>query len=364
VAFAVGDEVVAPAAPAAEEEAYVFDPASVRDVARNIEEYNQLYQPSTERRQATTAYYEGLMSPEAQEKSRKEDLYTMLAQIGFGMAGTKSPSFLQAAGQSASAAIPGAVQARKERKAEQRQGLAALTSLEEAGNAERRAGVTYGLERRGIGESVSEARRNTAEDRAFRTSERLGGEAHDYRMLGSRLAAQQASDGVGRGGTVNGVAIPDFGTDGPGRRMRQLFIAKMSSRPPAGMRWNPNLVAAEVQTIVANDGVLPSTSGRPGAPSLSLAEYLRDRPADGSSGGGSRGVTIQGVSDTAPAARTQAQRADDFRRDTISRQTIAAVERRLARLKEAARLEARQRPNVRTARDAYGAALEEAQGGR
>lgn len=286
VAFNAAGPVVAP--PAAEEEAYVFDPASVRDVARNIEEYNQLYQPNTTRRQATTAYYEGLMSPEAQEKSRKEDLYTMLAQIGFGMAGTNSPSFLQAAGQAANAAIPGAVQARKERKAEQRQGLAALTSLEEAGNAERRAGVTYGLERRGTGESVSEARRNTAEDRAFRTSERLGGEAHERGMLGSRLAAQQAADGVGRGGTINGAAIPDFGNDGPGRRMRQIFIAKMSTNPPAGMRWNPNIVAAEVQQIVANDGVLPSASGRIGAPGLSLSEYLRNRPADRVRDGGTR----------------------------------------------------------------------------
>jgi hypothetical protein len=146
--------------------------------------------------------------------------------------------------------------------------------------------------------------------------------------------------------------------------MRQIFVAKMSSRPPAGMRWNPNLVAAEVQQIVANDGVLPSASGRLGARGASLAEYLRDQPADGSSGGGSRGVIIQGVSDTAPAARTQAQRAQDFSRDTSSRQNIAAVERRLAGLREAARREARQRPSVRTARDAYAAALEAAQGGR
>jgi len=293
VAFAAGDPVVAPAAPAAEEEEYVFDPASVRDVARNIEEYNQLYQPNTTRRQATTAYYEGLMSPEAQEKSRKEDLYTMLAQIGFGMAGTNSPSFLQAAGQAANAAIPGAVQARKERKAEQRQGLAALTSLEEAGNAERRAGVTYGLERRGTGESVSEARRNTAEDRAFRTSERLGGEAHERGMLGARLSAQQASEGVGRGGTVNGVAIPDFGNDGPGRRMRQLFIAKMSSRPPTGKVWNPDIVAAQVQQLVANDGVLPGD--RLGAPGTSVAEYLRDRPTGGSGTGTTRNRDIVSI---------------------------------------------------------------------
>ena len=156
VAFAAGDPVVA--APAAEEEEEVVVPAGPRlmDIAgapaipdmtpeEYMAQYAALAGPQTARREQTAAYYEGLMSPEAQEKSRKEDLYTMLAQIGFGMAGTKSPSFLQAAGQAASAAIPGAVQARKERKAEQRQGLAALTSIEEAGNAERRASTDFAL---------------------------------------------------------------------------------------------------------------------------------------------------------------------------------------------------------------------------
>jgi hypothetical protein len=136
--------------PGAAEEEAPADPYSAEnrfglslDPMENAARYDQLFTPQTQYADRTAAYYEGLMSPEAQEKGRKEDLYTMLAQIGFGMAGTNSPSFLQAAGQAANAAIPGAVQARKERKAEQRQGLAALTGIEANRNAASQARAQF-----------------------------------------------------------------------------------------------------------------------------------------------------------------------------------------------------------------------------
>ena len=50
-------------------------------------------------------YLEGEEGKLAKEKN--EDLWTSLAQIGFGMAGSKSPYFLQAAGEAGSAAMPG-----------------------------------------------------------------------------------------------------------------------------------------------------------------------------------------------------------------------------------------------------------------
>lgn len=158
VAFnAAGPVVAAPpapgAAPAAPED-YFAD----KTIEELMADRQRLYRPNTERRDAMARQYEAALSPEAQEKSRKEDLYTMLAQIGFGMAGTNSPSFLQAAGQAANAAIPGAVQARKERKAEQRQGLAALADIENMTNAEMRSALDSALARRDNAATVRERR--------------------------------------------------------------------------------------------------------------------------------------------------------------------------------------------------------------
>jgi len=282
VAFAEGDEV--PGAVPEDPYSYANNYGLSANPLENVAMYDRLFTPQTQYTDQTAAYYEGLMSPEAQEKGRKEDLYTMLAQIGFGMAGTNSPSFLQAAGQAANAAIPGAVQARRERKAEQRQGLGALTGIEASRNESGRARAGFAVEQAGRGATLQEGRESSRIDREFRADESQ--KDRDARLAEIRLQnAGRASAGNGDGnlgGTINGVAIPNFGNDGPGRRMRQLFIAKMSSRPPAGKVWNPNIVAAQVQEIVANDGVLPGSGV--GAPGTSVAEYIRDRPA----GGGAR----------------------------------------------------------------------------
>jgi hypothetical protein len=135
--------------------------------------YDQLYKPQTQYADRTAAYYEGLMSPEAQEKGRKEDLYTMLAQIGFGMAGTNSPSFLQAAGQAANAAIPGAVQARRERKAEQRQGLGALTGIEANRNAAGQARAQFAANAAQRNAEIANGDWNAEKEREFRAEQSL-----------------------------------------------------------------------------------------------------------------------------------------------------------------------------------------------
>jgi hypothetical protein len=230
------------------------------------------------------------MSPEAQEKARKQDLYTTLAQIGFGMAGTNSPSFLQAAGQAANAAIPGAIQARKERKAEQRQGLAALASVEDATNAEQRARADYAQRSADRAIQIKEGRWSAKEEQDFRIKMQDDAQEHDARMTNLQIAAARRSgrgngDGGRGGNTVNGVPVPNFGNDASGRRMEQIYIAKMSTTPPPGMRWDPNVVAVEVQQIVANDGFLPTShrhyAGTPGVP---VSEYVRDRRGRGGSG--------------------------------------------------------------------------------
>lgn len=78
------------------------------------------FAPSEEEKatnEALRARAKEMASPEYYEKQRKEDMWSTLAEIGFNMASTKSPSLLQAIGEAASAALPGAEASKKERKA-------------------------------------------------------------------------------------------------------------------------------------------------------------------------------------------------------------------------------------------------------
>jgi hypothetical protein len=249
VSFAEGDEVSVPADPYTAENLYglSFNPEE------NLAAYNRIYTPQTARREQTAAYYEGLMSPEAQEKGRKEDLYTMLAQIGFGMAGTNSPSFLQAAGQAANAAIPGAVQARKERKAEQRQGLAALTSIEEAGNAEGRARADFATAQARVAAELKEGRVSAEAQRDFTAAQNALQRAHDERITQMQISAR----GGGGGGGGGGATMAE-------RYAGQIF-ASLRDNPA-----NANFSDAQLQRQAMGTAIreLAAAEGGSGAPSV------------------------------------------------------------------------------------------------
>jgi hypothetical protein len=83
--------------------------------------------------------YADMSSPEALAAQKKQDFWGSLAQIGFGMAGSNSPYFLQAAGQAASAALPGMQQAAQARKAQEMTGLQGQLGIENLTNQERQA---------------------------------------------------------------------------------------------------------------------------------------------------------------------------------------------------------------------------------
>jgi hypothetical protein len=109
------------------------------------------------------------------------------------MAGTNSPSFLQAAGQAANAAIPGAVQARKERKAEQRQGLAALADIENMTNAELRSALDSATSRRDNAVTAQEKREADAAVQALQYKMHREGIESTERMARAQIAAAAAN---------------------------------------------------------------------------------------------------------------------------------------------------------------------------
>ena len=100
-------------------------------MAGALEATNQLYgeQPH-QYLDMQEEYYKKRMDPAVLKREKKDDLWGALAQIGFGMAGSNSPYFLQAAGQAASAALPGIIAKKDQRKVEEKQNIDGLAGIE------------------------------------------------------------------------------------------------------------------------------------------------------------------------------------------------------------------------------------------
>lgn len=326
VAFADAGPVVAAPATAEPEDPYTAE--NLYGLSFNPEEnlaaYNRLYTPQTARREQTAAYYEGLMSPEAQEKGRKEDLYTMLAQIGFGMAGTNSPSFLQAAGQAANAAIPGAVQARRERKAEQRQGLAALTSIEEASNAENRARADFATAQARVAAELKEGRVSAETQRDFTAAQNALQRAHDERMTRLQISARGSGGGGGSATMME--------------RYAEQIYASLRDNPANANYSDAQLRRQATQTAVRE---LSAAEGRGGGNGFDL----------GQNGAGVNSVEVvpsapagTGTGARTPARQqTQADRQASFISNSEAERRRIEAQRQARRDSSAAREEARRR---------------------
>lgn len=120
------------------------------DVPGLVEEGMQKYKDAVpvkdEYKNQLQAMAEQYASPEYQDKLRKTDMWETLAQIGFGMASSPSPYFLQAFGQAALAALPGSRAARKERESLKREAVKTLADLENVSNEDARKVYDAGFE--------------------------------------------------------------------------------------------------------------------------------------------------------------------------------------------------------------------------
>ena len=113
------------------------------------------------------AYYRKKILPEEQEKSRKEDMWMSLAQIGASMASSSSPYFLQAAGEAIAAALPGAAADKKERRAAERDANTGLAEVLGLKRAERKEVIDYAKDLRAVELGVESAQT----ERQFRATE-------------------------------------------------------------------------------------------------------------------------------------------------------------------------------------------------
>lgn len=133
VAFATGDKVVA-----AQEDIEVTAPTGRYGLGSTFEENMGLvskYAPQKDKYgKQLTSFYENIMTPEAQKKRKKEDIWSSLAELGFGIAGSKSPTLFGAIGEAGMKAAPAMAERAKERRAEQRDAIKTLAQQENLSN--------------------------------------------------------------------------------------------------------------------------------------------------------------------------------------------------------------------------------------
>jgi hypothetical protein len=103
--------------------------ASIEDIYSRLQERFGQSPEEKGARAKLRARAEEMASDANYEKERKADMWETLAEIGFNMASTKSPHLLQAVGEAAAAALPGARTSRKERKAIKDKGLELMVEL-------------------------------------------------------------------------------------------------------------------------------------------------------------------------------------------------------------------------------------------
>lgn len=118
-------------------------PAAYEEGARFFEK--NMPAPKREARDAILAQIKEDLDPEKLKKQSKQDRWATLAEIGFNMAASNSPYFLQAVGAAASAALPGAKADKKEREAKKREALRTYAEIEGLDNQEAREKVNFGL---------------------------------------------------------------------------------------------------------------------------------------------------------------------------------------------------------------------------
>jgi hypothetical protein len=207
-------------------------PAGPTGLEGNMELLRRLMGPqaATPERDKEAAMMRQQMSPEAMAAQKKQDMWQALAQFGFGMAGTNSPSFLQAAGQAGAATVPAMAAMAKERKATEREARKWLVDNENMTNAEARAlkaqEITFAQAR----EAVEENRRQF--DANF------GLEEEKFKYTKQRDIAERADRRRGSGG----IGAPDFPGGMDGYRLERFYKAEMAKVPQL-LAKNPRIKA-------------------------------------------------------------------------------------------------------------------------
>jgi hypothetical protein len=219
------------------------------DPLANAAMYEQVVGPLEGKdRAAYREYLSRMRDPGALAAQKKQDLWSTLAQVGFGMAGSNSPYFLQAAGQAGSAAIPGMMQAAKDRKAQEREAIRGMADVESLGNRERqeRGGQLFGMS--GQARSGLEGQAERAQRADLQAKE----------IAARKELARLTGGGGGGGGGGTGTGFKDT----PEAQAAAARYAEIMLRKDVEMAKDPKLRAAYLNNPQKYDAMYEATARR------------------------------------------------------------------------------------------------------
>jgi hypothetical protein len=247
-----------------------------------VEEYMRLQKQyggdaATPYRDRLTAAAEAQLDPKAMAAQKKQDMWQAVAQFGFNMAATNSPSFMQAAGQAGAATVPFMAASRKERKAAERDALKQLADIEGLTAAEKKQALQSGV---AYAQNLADDQRQESQ---FAANFGLAREKFAYEKQRD-AAADRAMRARGSGG--GGFGAPEFPGGEYGYRVK-LFYDREMAKAREMLAKNPSIKAdqawwdrysldAQRRAVEAVDaqkggGTRPRERPRAGAPPSSMA---------------------------------------------------------------------------------------------
>jgi hypothetical protein len=203
-----------------------------------IEEYMRLQKQyggdaATPYHDRIAAAAEAQLDPKAMAAQKKQDMWQAVAQFGFSMAATNSPSFMQAAGQAGAATVPFMAASRKERKAAERDALKQLADIEGLTTAEKKQALQSGV---AYAQNLEDDRRQESQ-----FSQTMGLAERKFAFEKQEAGASRAAAAAARRDS-GGMAAPDFPGGMDGYRLERFYKAEMAKVPQL-LAKNPRIKA-------------------------------------------------------------------------------------------------------------------------
>ena len=161
---------------------------SLEDILAAVQGINRKSPEEIAAESRVRARFEERSSDEYYEGQRKADMWQTLAEVGFNMASSKSPYVLQAIGEAAAAAMPGARADKKERKEAQDRALEGLMALGARDRKEAMEGLRVAIPVWQAGIEAEEFERSLEQKELDRQ--------HDFEVLDRKIGAELTAAGI------------------------------------------------------------------------------------------------------------------------------------------------------------------------
>jgi hypothetical protein len=164
---------------------------SVNDEFENLQRRFGPTEKQKEIENQRMARAEEMASPEYYEAQRKDSMWETLASIGFNMASSKSPYLLQAVGEAAAAAMPGARADKKERKALKDRALDIMGDINDKSRKENLQlyGIAVDIAKEGMQQEQFEKKLDLDERQLQLAQDKLDAEIEAAKSTGMNVAA-------------------------------------------------------------------------------------------------------------------------------------------------------------------------------